>query len=102
MQILGGGQQRCPLCQTTLDSIAASGFPKNYSLMQLADQLENTSISTGPGRKKTTRSKPYYASSNFQIFIKTLEGTSMTLDVSPDDSIRVIKSRVHELVGMGF
>ncbi|KAJ5073718.1 hypothetical protein M0811_08555 [Anaeramoeba ignava] len=37
---------------------------------------------------------------NFQIFVKTLTGRTITLDVDPNDSIENIKSKIQEKEGI--
>ena len=99
MQILQEGKRQCPLCTKPLHSTAASDFPKNYSLVQqLAEQLESARIASCRRKSKHTRDE-YAGSSDIQIFIKTLEGSTLTLDVSPDDTVETIKRFVFERVG---
>ena len=100
MQILQEGNRQCPLCTKPLQSTAASDFPKNYSLVQqLTEQLKSARITSSSRRKSKHTRDEYAGSSDFQIFIKTLEGSTLTLDVSPDDTVDTTKSFVFERVG---
>ncbi|XGW26654.1 hypothetical protein V3C99_007340 [Haemonchus contortus] len=84
----------CPICRVehSIPSEGVQAFPSNYTIIDL---LNNPALVA-----QTSENEKSQNDGGMQIFVKTLTGKTIALDVQPSDSVETLKKHIYDREGI--